>query len=126
MEQEAATEATTEAIEATAEEAQEQGLSFEQYLDSQPDDYKELLSKNGVDSFEKQSKWVGGLNSLIGKKGIIPPSEGASEDDIAKFKDEVFKHLGRPEAGEYEFDLPEGIAEEYVSQDFLDELFNDD
>lgn len=45
---------------------------------------------------------------MIGKKGIIPPKEGASEDEWGKY----YNSLGRPEKAEgYQLTVPEGLHE---------------
>lgn len=97
-------------------------VDFSSYLNSLPDGDRELLQKNGVDSFEKQSKWINGLNTVLGKKGLVAPGEDATEEEISAYKQSLYKEIGVPEDGEYEFTLPEGTQEEYVSQEFLDEL----
>lgn len=97
-------------------------IEFDKYMDSLSDSHKELLSKNNVDSFDAQEKWISGLNSAIGKKGILPPSEDATDEEKAKFKEDIYDQLGRPKDGSYDFDLPEGSKDEYYTDDFLNGL----
>jgi hypothetical protein len=97
-------------------------LDFNTYVSALPDTHKELLTKNGVDSFEKQEKWISGLNTLIGKKGILPPDENAPDEDKQKYRETLMKELGRPDTGEYEFALPEGSNNEYYTDDFMNGL----
>lgn len=98
------------------------GLEFSSYLEALPEGDRELYTKNGVDSFEKQTKWVKNLESALGKKGIIPPGENATDEEKAAFRDQVYGQLGRPEDGAYDFDLPEGSNQEAYSDEFLNEL----
>jgi hypothetical protein len=116
------TEIATPETSATAPATETPALDFNTYVTALPETHRDLLKKNGVDSFEKQEKWVSGLNSLIGKKGIIPPDESASDEDKAKYRDTLMKELGRPDAGEYEFVLPEGSKGDYYTDDFMNGL----
>jgi hypothetical protein len=75
-----------------------------------------------VDSFEKQTKWVTGLNEIRGKKGIIPPGKDAKPEDIKSFADQVYDLLGRPKEGKYNFTLPEGSKDEAYSDEFMNGL----
>ena len=50
-------------------------LKFEDYMSALPDEAREMYTKNGVDSFDKQTSWVNGLNELRGKKSLTPPGE---------------------------------------------------
>lgn len=95
---------------------------FDNYFNQLSPESQELFKKNGVDSFEKQEKWVSGLNSLIGKKGLINPGENASEEQKAEYKNTILNELGRPENGEYKFDVSEKIPEQHINQEFLDGL----
>lgn len=97
-------------------------ITFDKILEIAPEGIKELYSKNGIDSFEKLEKRTEWLEKTVGKKGIIPPEDDASDEDKQKFRDEMYNRLGRPENGEYEFEVPEGISDEYISQEFLDGL----
>ncbi|MCG8394201.1 MAG: hypothetical protein MI745_14075 [Pseudomonadales bacterium] len=96
--------------------------AFDKFLDGRSDSYKEMLQKNNVDSFEKHEKWVEGLNSLIGKKGLIDPGEGATEEAKEEYREKLLDAIGRPEDGKYEFDLPDGSKDDYYTDDFLDAI----
>lgn len=113
---------TAPATAAPTAESSAPALDFTTYVSALPETHKELLTKNGVDSFEKQEKWISGLNTLIGKKGIIPPDENAAPEDKQKYRETLMKELGRPETGEYEFSLPEGSKGDYYTDDFMNGL----
>ncbi len=97
-------------------------LDFDSYIGGQPEAFQDVLKKNGVDSFEKQEKWITNLQSLIGKKGLIEPGANASEEEVSAYRDQLLDKLGRPEDKEYSFSIPEGVPQEYVNQDFMDSL----
>lgn len=97
-------------------------LEFKQYLQALPEPDRELYTKNGVDSFEKQTQWVRNMEGLIGKKGIIPPGENAKPEEKAKFAEQVYDILGRPKDGKYEYELPEGSDEKAYSDEFFGSL----
>ncbi len=97
-------------------------LDFNTYISALPDTHKELLTKNGVNSFEAQEKWISNLNSAIGKKGIIPPDEKASDEEKAAYREKLYTELGRPQDGTYEFTLPEGSKSEYYTDEFMNGL----
>jgi hypothetical protein len=97
-------------------------IDFDTYLQAVPADLKELCIKNGVKDFDSQSKWVSNLNSLIGKKGLIKPAEDASEEDKKAYLNAIYKDLGVPETGEYEYGLPESIDAEKIDSAFIDDL----
>lgn len=122
------TDETTVATEAQATpeaggtEAATSEVNFDSYINTLPEGDRELLTKNGVDSFEKQGKFINHLNTQLGKKGLIPPADDASDEDKQKFKDDVYNTLGRPEDGVYDFDLPEGSNDKYYTDEFLNGL----
>lgn len=97
-------------------------VDFNAYLSVLPPEGRELFKKNGVDSFDKQVKWVANLNSAIGKKGLIRPDEKATDEEKRSYRDSLLKEMGRPDDGKYEFELPEGSKDEYYSDDFLNGL----
>lgn len=120
---EVAVEVSQGEVESVATEAaKEPNVTFEQYLSVLSEEDRGLLEKNGVDSFEKQVKWINGLNSLVGKKGLVKPADDASDEDKAKYKESLLNELGRPENGEYNFEVPETVPDEYVSDEFLNGL----
>jgi len=103
------------------EETQE---TVSSWFDELPEDYKNNPSvtkfKQGNDlvkSYLEQQK-------LIGKKGIIPPGEDATEDEVNSF----YNQLGRPEAADGyslpEVDKPEGFdLDETMVEDFKDQAY---
>jgi hypothetical protein len=95
---------------------------FNEFLNKLPDNVKELLTKNGVKDFNSFAKDYEGFNVLKGKKGIVEPSEDASDEDKAAFRNNLLDKLGRPDNGEYDFDLPDGTNEDYVDQQFIDDF----
>lgn len=97
-------------------------VDFDQFVSAAPKELQEAFQKNGVKDLETLTKSYNGLNSMLGKKGLIKPAEGASEDEIKAYKQSLYKEIGVPETGEYEFSLPEGIDDKYIDQKFLDEL----
>lgn len=48
--------------------------------------------------------------SLVGKKGVYPPGEKATDEDYARF----YKELGQPEYDKFEVKAPDGIPKEFV------------
>lgn len=48
--------------------------------------------------------------SLVGKKGVFPPGEKASEEEYARF----YKELGQPEYDKFEVKAPDGVPKEFV------------
>lgn len=104
----------------TTEEPAAEPIKFETFLTSAPKELGELLTKNGVKDFETLNKSYSGLNSLIGKKGLIKPAEGASEAEIAAYQEKLYAEIGVPADGKYEYKIPETIPEDAVSQEFLD------
>lgn len=105
-----------------APEAPASTVDFNAYLSALPPEGQELFKKNGVDSFDKQVKWVSNLNSAIGKKGLIKPDEKAGDDEKKAYRDALLKEMGRPDDGKYEFELPDGSNEQYYTDDFLNGL----
>lgn len=90
------------------------------WRDSLPDDIKGHATLANFKSVEELAKSHLEAQKLIGRKGIIPPVEGASEEEISKFHNE----LGRPETVEgYKLEnikLPEGVTvDENVKSEFL-------
>lgn len=110
---------TDETTETTADAPAAPSIDFNTYMGSLPSEAQEMYKKNGVDSFDKQTKWVAGLNTALGKKGLVRPSDDATEEAKTAYKDAILKEMGRPDDGKYEFDLPEGSKDEYYSEEFL-------
>lgn len=98
------------------------GLDFKTYAEGLSEAHRELLTKNGVDSFEAQEKWISNLNSMVGKKGLVAPDENASDEDKAAYREQLLDRLGRPEDGGYNFDLPEGAREEVFADETVNKL----
>lgn len=125
MEDEAitATADMTDVVSAQSEPATETpSLDFKSYSESLSEPHRELLTKNGVDSFEAQEKWISNLNSMVGKKGLIAPDENATPEERQAYRDQLLNQLGRPEDGGYNFDLPEGAKEEIYSDEVVNKL----
>lgn len=87
------------------------------WFDTLPSDLKENQTL-------KQFKDVGSLaksylhaNSLIGKKGIIPPGEKATEEEMNQF----YTSLGRPSFDKYEVKAPEGAEVNKAAVDWFKE-----
>jgi hypothetical protein len=90
------------------------------WKDGLSDDWKLNPSLTTINSIEDMAKSYVNAQGLIGKKGVIIPGEGASEEDWNKFHTD----MGRPqEADAYEApqitDAPEGFE---VSQDEIQNM----
>lgn len=78
---------------------------------------EEFESEEGQSTLQKYSsaedalKGLIGAQKVLGRKGIVPPGEDATDEERAAFSDEVAGLLGRPEEADgYEWDAPEGIG----------------
>ena len=97
--------------------------AFNNFVTSAPKELQELFSKNGVKDFETLNKSYSGLNSMLGKKGLVKPAEGASEEEIKTYNEKLYnEYLGVPTDGKYEFKIPDNIPQEVVSEEFLNDL----
>jgi hypothetical protein len=97
-------------------------IKFEDFTKVIPQELKSLYEKNGVKDFETLKKDYEGFNILKGKKGLVKPDDNAPEELKQAYQKQLFQELGVPENGEYEYELPEIVKEEWVDQTFLDEL----
>lgn len=97
-------------------------ISFEQILSKFSEEGKNTLTKNGVNNFESLEKSYKGLLELKGKKGIIEPSESASEEEKQAFRETLLDKLGRPQDANYDFKVKQEIADEYITNEFSDGL----
>lgn len=96
------------------------GGQVSNWRDSLPDDIKAHATLEKFNSVADLAKSHLEVQKLIGRKGIIPPAEGASEEEIGKF----YNELGRPEKVEdYKLEdvkLPEGVnIDDNLKTDFL-------
>lgn len=118
--------ATTTPSETPPAEVKTEGVKFDDYLKTLSPADQDLLKKNGVDSYEKQFKWVNNLNSMLGKKGLVKPGEDATQEEKDAYTKALHKELGAPENGEYEFDVPKyngkPVPDEMIDQGFVDGL----
>ena len=71
-----------------------------------PEEFKDKpWVKENTKTPEDFFKFVDNQNTLVGKKGVVIPEEGASEEELNKY----FKGIGRPDSPDgYEFSAPEG------------------
>ena len=85
----------------------EEGKTF---LEQVPEEYRESpWAKENTATPEDFFKFVDNQNKLVGAKGIIPPGENASPEELTKFQ----VSLGRPESADgYLFANPEGVTVE--------------
>ena len=97
-------------------------ITFDNILSKFSEDGQSTLTKNGVKDFDTLEKSYKGLLELKGKKGIIEPSENASDEEKSVFRESLLDKLGRPEEGKYDFEVKEEIADEYITDDFVGEL----
>lgn len=86
-----------------------------------PEEHKAEESLKPITNFNDLVKGYVNAQKTIGKKGVIIPGEGASEEEIGAFH----KSLGRPDnPADYEFakaELPEGmVADEKIEGVFRD------
>lgn len=103
-------------------QTQAPSLSFDDFMKNIPENYRAVFEKNQVKDFETLGKSYEGLLSIKGKKGLIPPSENATEEERTAFQKELHKYAGVPEDGKYDFELSENVNLDYVNDDFLNEL----
>lgn len=103
-------------------QGQAPSVSFDDFMKNVPENYRAVFEKNQVKDFETLGKSYEGLLSIKGKKGLIPPSENATEEERTAFQNELYKHIGVPEDGKYEYELSENIKEEYVDDEFVNHL----
>lgn len=121
MTEEAMQSTETQATESQAVETQ--GVSFDTFKEALPETTRNLFEKNGVRDFETLDKSYSGLNELIGKKGLIKPDDNAPDDVRAAYKRSLYKEMGVPEDGKYDFQVPETFtAENEISQSMMDSL----
>lgn len=90
------------------------------WRDGLPDDIKAHATLEKFNSVADLAKSHLEVQKLIGRKGIIPPIEGATEEEIGNF----YNELGRPKTPEeYKLEdvkLPEGVSvDENLKTDFL-------
>lgn len=98
---------------------------FGSFVEKAPTELKELFNKNGVKDFDTLAKSYNGLNSMLGKKGLVKPGEEASEAEKEAYTKSLYKEIGVPEDGKYEYALPEVFKtdfKDHVDQEFLDKL----
>jgi len=117
------TEATALTTDTTNVEATTQTTApdFTAFTSSAPKELQELFTKNGVKDFDTLNKSYSGLNSLIGKKGLIKPEEGASEAEVKAYQEKLYQEMGVP-TDKYEYTLPDTIPEEAISKEFIANL----
>ena len=104
--------------ESESEESQsgsEQSQSGSWRDDILPDDLKGMPLFEKYNSPQDALKAFAEAQKLIGKKGILPPSEGATDEEKAEFVKQVYQALGEEvpeEVDGYEFDEIEDLPEE--------------
>lgn len=82
------------------------GASGGSWRDSLPEDLKTDPTLLPIQNVADLAKSYRHAQSLVGKKGVIPPSEKASPEEWAHFH----KQLGMPEIDKYEVKPPEGLG----------------
>lgn len=100
---------------------QETSISFDDYLNTIPEDRREILIKNGVRDTDTLLSSYEGLLSLKGKKGFRPDEDAPQEEKDA-YRKEILKDIGVPEDGKYEFSTPEGVEDGYITDEFVNDL----
>lgn len=76
------------------------------FRDSWAPELKDNPALNNFKNTEDLAKSYLHAQSVIGKKGVIPPGDKASDEDYARF----YKELGMPDADKYEVKIPDAIA----------------
>jgi len=98
-------------------------INFDDFKAALPETTRSLLDKAGVKDFETFDKDYTGLTSLIGKKGLIKPEEGAAPEVMAEYNKKLFAEIGVPEDGVYNVEAPEGWNNDNgLGQEVLDGL----
>lgn len=97
-------------------------FDFDSFINAIPEDSRDVFTKNGVKDIDTLAKSYKGLLEMKGKKGLVKPSDDAPDADKQAYRDALLNEMGRPEGGEYTFDIPDTVADEYVSDDFLNDL----
>ena len=115
-------EAVVESSEQTTEQVNTEPQFYEKFGGVE---FKELFENKKITDEQSLGKWALNANSLLGKKGIIPPSEEATDEERAEFNNQINQLRGVPENGEYEFDIPEGIPDEVIDNE-SGQAFRDD
>lgn len=80
------------------------------WRDTLPDDLKNdpaVVNMPDVPTLVKSYKHA---QSLVGKKGVFPPGEKATDEDYARFAREA----GQPEYEKFTLNAPEGVAKEFT------------
>lgn len=108
--------------EVTTDEANAGGFDFDGFMSSLGEEDKQMLEKNGVKDVDVLMKSYRGLLGLRGKNALVKPADDASDDDKNQYRDNLMKELGRPEDGKYNFDMPDNVTDDMVSQEFIDGL----
>lgn len=80
------------------------------WRDSLPPEIKDSPALANFTDVGNLAKSYVHAQSLIGKKGVIPPTEKSSDEEWESF----FKQIGRPEADKYEFEAPKDSNEETI------------
>lgn len=115
--------ATANITETTPEQtSQESSFDFDSFINAVPEDQREVFTKNGVKDIDTLAKSYKGLLEMKGKKGLVKPADDAPDAEKEAYRESLLNEMGRPEGGEYVFDIPDTVADEYVSDDFLNDL----
>lgn len=96
-------------------------VSFDDYLNTIPEDRRNVLVKNGVKDTDTLLSSYEGLLSLKGKKGFKPDDNAPQEEKDAYLKS-IYSDIGVPENGEYSFNTPEGVNPELIQEEFVNNL----
>lgn len=97
-------------------------FSFDDFMGQYQPEQRQLYEKQGIKDFDSLHKSVSGLLSKLGQKGLIPPKETATEQEKSDFQKQLYKHIGVPEDGIYEYTLSEDVDSEIISDDFVNQL----
>lgn len=118
-------ETTTAPVEAQATpETTTQSFGYTDFINQYTPEQRQVYEKQGIKDFDTLHKSYQGLLSKIGEKGLIPPKETATEQEKSDFQKQLYKHIGVPENGTYEYSVADDVNAELINDDFVSKLAN--
>lgn len=97
-------------------------FGFNDFINQFQPEQRQVFEKQGVKDFETLHKSYHGLLSKIGEKGLIPPKDTATDIEKSDFQKQLYKHIGVPSDGKYEYSIADDINADLVSDDFVNNL----
>lgn len=114
-------QATTETL-ITPDTTSQTSFGYTDFINQYTPEQRQVYEKQGIKDFDTLHKSYQGLLSKIGEKGLIPPKETASEQEKADFTKQLYKHIGVPENGTYEYAVAEDVNADLINDDFVSNL----